>query len=872
MRFLSGFRLLELCCLVFCVVALLAGCADPPPTLRPMPRPIEPTATASAAATAATPTAVANLGAGVSTTTGPSVSATPSRTPTSSVTPTSSATPTPTSTPTDTATPRPTPTPTPPPSALLEQAWRDQQNGDYVPAIDLYLALLDEASLPTHVREARYRLAETYLSNRDYGLAAAAWERFLAEYPDDERRAEAHLMAARAYRAANQCRLALPHYEDHLAHETVLADVVYEWIGDCRAELAAGAVDWEAALAEVVDAYRQALRAARDRSTQVGLREKIASAYLALEDVAAAVAEYDAILQVARIDSYRAKIEYLAAQALAADGQIEAAHARYRRTVDAYPQVEYAYLSLIELVDAGVPVDEFQRGLVDYYAGSNYPDAYGAAIRAFDRYLADEPASRADEALYYKALSQRGLEQTEAALETLEALIEGYPQSEWLADAWLQKGATWVAIGDIEMAIKVLQDTAAFFPADPAAPKALWRTARLRDGEGDYAEAARLYENVQATFPGFDQAEKALWLAGLAYLRVEQLEEAASAWQALLDKYPRTGYRAAALYWLGKLKTQIEGEPEGYWDRLVATDPDDYYALRVQQIRSGESLTATRLISGTIQAPAWDVVGYETAVLDWLQTWTELPTDTRLVNLPLRLAGRYDLRRGEAFFAAGLRTESLDAFDDTRAAAWDDPVALAQMASFFHERALHGLAARCAARLASLWPGGNLYRTPVELQRLAYPLAYDDLLSAASQKYNLDPLLLAALVRQESLFEKAAESYAGARGLGQVMPATGEGIARSLGMEDFVLDDLYRPSVSIEFSAFYLSVQMKRFENQLLVALAAYNGGPGNTLRWLEAAGDGDLDFFVEVITANQSRIYLRTVYEQYLIYERLYR
>ena len=161
---------------------------------------------------------------------------------------------------------------------------------------------------------------------------------------------------------------------------------------------------------------------------------------------------------------------------------------------------------------------------------------------------------------------------------------------------------------------------------------------------------------------------------------------------------------------------------------------------------------------------------------------------------------------------------------------------------------------------------------PEALQRLAYPLPYADLLSARAQEANLDPLLLAALVRQESLFEKVAESYAGARGLGQVMPATGEGIAGNLGLTDFVLDDLYRPSVSIRFAAYYLQLQLKRFDNQILIALAAYNGGPGNTLRWLELSGDDDLDLFVEVITASQSRIYLQRVYEQYLVYERLYR
>lgn len=196
---------------------------------------------------------------------------------------------------------------------------------------------------------------------------------------------------------------------------------------------------------------------------------------------------------------------------------------------------------------------------------------------------------------------------------------------------------------------------------------------------------------------------------------------------------------------------------------------------------------------------------------------------------------------------------------------------LAQLSLFFHERGLHGLAARTASRLAALAPKRTIYEAPIEVQRLAYPLVYADLLSAEAQERSLDPLLLAALIRQESLFEPVAESYAGARGLGQVMPATGEGIAHSLGIEDFVLDDLYRPAISIRFGAYYLGVQMGRFDDQILIALAAYNGGPGNTLRWLEGAGD-DLDLFVEAITATQSRVYLQRVYEQYLVYERLYR
>jgi soluble lytic murein transglycosylase len=203
--------------------------------------------------------------------------------------------------------------------------------------------------------------------------------------------------------------------------------------------------------------------------------------------------------------------------------------------------------------------------------------------------------------------------------------------------------------------------------------------------------------------------------------------------------------------------------------------------------------------------------------------------------------------------------------------AWDDPLALGRLAPFFHDQGLYELAARSAIRLGALWPGGGLNEAPETLRRLAYPLAYSDLLSTESQVRKLDPLLLASLIRQESLFEPSAESSSGARGLSQIMPKTGRQLARFLGMDSYSKDDLYRPSVSVQFGAFYLETLLEVFDDQIPVALAAYNGGPGNARGWLDAAS-GDLDLFAEAIPAEESRRFLRRVYEGYVIYETLYR
>jgi soluble lytic murein transglycosylase len=216
----------------------------------------------------------------------------------------------------------------------------------------------------------------------------------------------------------------------------------------------------------------------------------------------------------------------------------------------------------------------------------------------------------------------------------------------------------------------------------------------------------------------------------------------------------------------------------------------------------------------------------------------------------------------------GLRREAVALYETLFSEAGDDPLALAAMARYFYERGLYSFAAASAAELAALSPNGRLSLAPLPLQMVAYPLPYADLFSAEAVRQELDPLLLAALVRQESMFEPTATSTVGAQGLAQIMPGTGAGIAQSLGISDY---DLNKPATSLRFGAYYLASQLGYFDDELLVALAAYNGGPGNTLAWLEWGGD-DLDLFVEVIGAVQSRLYLQGVYQQYLAYEQLYR
>jgi soluble lytic murein transglycosylase len=148
------------------------------------------------------------------------------------------------------------------------------------------------------------------------------------------------------------------------------------------------------------------------------------------------------------------------------------------------------------------------------------------------------------------------------------------------------------------------------------------------------------------------------------------------------------------------------------------------------------------------------------------------------------------------------------------------------------------------------------------------PRAYEWLAAPAARRYGLDPNVLLAVMRVESAYQKHIVSYAGAVGLMQIMPRTGELIAHSLGHDDFTPADLLDPRLNLEFAAWYLSSLIHRFDGRLPLAIAAYNGGPHNVRRWIQESADGTpLDVLLERIPFTQTHRYVRKVLVHYEAY-----
>ncbi len=150
------------------------------------------------------------------------------------------------------------------------------------------------------------------------------------------------------------------------------------------------------------------------------------------------------------------------------------------------------------------------------------------------------------------------------------------------------------------------------------------------------------------------------------------------------------------------------------------------------------------------------------------------------------------------------------------------------------------------------------------------PRAYEWLVVPAANRYGLDPNLLLAVMRVESAYQKHIVSYAGAVGLMQIMPRTGQLIAHALGEDDFTPADLLDPQLNVEFAAWYLSSLIRRFDGRLPLAIASYNGGPHNVRRWIQESADGTpVDVLLEQIPFTQTHRYVRKVLVHYEAYRR---
>ena len=154
--------------------------------------------------------------------------------------------------------------------------------------------------------------------------------------------------------------------------------------------------------------------------------------------------------------------------------------------------------------------------------------------------------------------------------------------------------------------------------------------------------------------------------------------------------------------------------------------------------------------------------------------------------------------------------------------------------------------------------------------KLFYPLPYQKEIFYYAPQAGLDPYLVAAVARTESKFNSEAVSSQGAVGVMQLMPDTAKWIAETSGIK-FEKDKLSEPDYNIRLGTLYLANLLTEFENNIILALASYNGGRGRVRQWLEEdRWSGELETISD-IPYGETREFVKRVLRSYRIYSEIY-
>ncbi len=394
-----------------------------------------------------------------------------------------------------------------------------------------------------------------------------------------------------------------------------------------------------------------------------------------------------------------------------------------------------------------------------------------------------------------------------------------------------------------------------------SAPESPWRLRALLSAGDSYlvdnrrSEYLPHYEACASSFRDEPRAAychwKMVWAAWIT-----RSPQAINLLKEHLRFFPSSEKAGAALYWLSQAAS-LSGDPASareYLSELNRHFPNFFYSVLARQLLANPGMQN----------------GQHSSTAQQFLASLKLPERERAPDFGISPAAQKRIARARLLRAAGLEQW---AETELRFAArnGDSPWALAmELSETAAARQDH---ARSIRYIIGTVPGYLFLprdAAPARFWRLAFPFPYRAAIEKHARARSIDPFLLAALIRQESVFDPAVVSSAGAIGLTQIMPSTGRELARRLKL-GYRISYLKRPEYNIRLGAFHLSNLIASFNGNIEDALAAYNAGASRPPKWRQWGQFRDAQEFVETIPFTQTRDYVQIILRNADIYRWLY-
>jgi soluble lytic murein transglycosylase len=422
-------------------------------------------------------------------------------------------------------------------------------------------------------------------------------------------------------------------------------------------------------------------------------------------------------------------------------------------------------------------------------------------------------------------------------------MIQQFPQSE-------EAGLALTRLAQLaetpQMAIAYLDQVIQNFP--DRAPDALVEKSKMLDKMKSAKTAAQMRQLVLTQYAKSDAAAEMRWTYAQESAKAGNIKLAKQWAEPILTNNPTSEFAAEAGFWAGKWAQRIGNNDQAakLFQKVLSEQPESYYAWRSASILGWNvgDFNTVRSLNPQVQKP---------------NMRAELPAGSPALKELYQLGQDRDAwSHWQIEFQNRVQPSIAEQFTDgvMRLGVGENLDGLYMVGSLRdREKAEDKAQYEQLRKQSAYW-------------QALYPFPFMDQIESWSQQRQLNPMLVTALIRQESRFEPDIKSSVGAVGLMQVMPETGAYIANNIKVKEYKLND---PETNIKFGTWYLDYTHLEYSNNSMLAVASYNAGPGAVSGWLSKAKSQDPDEFVEAIPYPETRGYVKSVLGNYWNYLRLY-
>ncbi len=390
----------------------------------------------------------------------------------------------------------------------------------------------------------------------------------------------------------------------------------------------------------------------------------------------------------------------------------------------------------------------------------------------------------------------------------LDRAIEHFPDQ--AGEALLNKADILDSLSSAKSAYQARQLLLTQYSQSESAAQVRWKIAKQRLNLGDLQGAWQWAQQITAENPNSELAPEASFWVGKWAAQLGHSQEAKTSFEYTLSKYPESYYAWRSAVLLGK--------KVGDFNNINQLMPVLKRPLR------------TRLLTGSTTLQELYLLGQDQ------DAWTLWQVEFKN---PIQPTVAEQFTDGLMRIGVGDRLDGI--FMVSSLDRRDTPEERSQYLAI---------------------------RQQIAYWQALYPFPYFDLIEKWSKQHTINPLLVNALIRQESRFMPSIKSSVGATGLMQVMPETASWVAEKIPLKTYQLN---HPSDNIAIGTWYLDHIHDEYKNNSLLAVASYNAGPGNVTDWVQKYGFKDPDEFIENIPFPETKDYVKAVFENYWNYLRFY-